>query len=232
MIVTHMFTKKSIALASLSLVTIGVIAIYLATTQSPSGPTSPIPTAAQQSDEHSLPAPASQVASQAQPQAAPALSAGSKAVANAARSTTGGSAANTVGAATRATVENSELSTPAPAGEQTIATVNNAGVQRTLTPNEIGHFPRVYINANQAVPVEVSYPDGQPDDPVVIQVEDGGNLDGSLAAKLGKLDSLKKIAFKFTANADLGVYRVVLRKGADLRVLDFWVGDEQPMAQR
>lgn len=153
-------------------------------------------------------------------------------MANAARSTTGGSSADTVGAATRATVQSSELSTPAPAGEQTIATVTNDGAQRSLTPNEIGHFPRVYIKANQTVPVEVSYPDGQLGDPVVIQVEDGGALDNALAAKVDKLDSLKKIAFKFTANADLGVYRIVLRKGADLRVLDFWVGDEQPMAQR
>jgi hypothetical protein len=124
------------------------------------------------------------------------------------------------------------LTTAEPEGQRTLAKISNQGVERTMTPNEIGHFPRVYIKPSQEVPVELSFPEGRKDDPVAVQLEDGGGLDGRLPAKTYKLDELGKVAFTFRANADEGVYRVVVRKDSDIRVLDFWVGTEQPVAKR
>jgi hypothetical protein len=127
---------------------------------------------------------------------------------------------------------NGPLTTAEPEGERTLAKISSQGVERTMTPNEIGHFPRVYIKPSQEVPVELTFPEGRKDDPVAVQLEDGGGLDGRLAAKVYKLDDLGKVAFKFRASAEEGVYRVVVRKDADVRVLDFWVGTEQPVAKR
>jgi hypothetical protein len=126
----------------------------------------------------------------------------------------------------------SELTTAGPVGEKTIARVINDGKERVMTPNEIGHFPRIYLKPKQEVPVEVSFPDAQAAEPVVVQVEDGGSIDGDKVSKGDVLDDAKKVAFKFRANADEGIYHVVLRKGADSRVLDFWVGDELPVVVR
>ena len=45
------------------------------------------------------------------------------------------------------------------------------------------------------------------------------------------LDEQKSIAFNFQVSAEPGTHRVVLRKGADVKQLDFWVGEPLPVAQ-
>lgn len=124
------------------------------------------------------------------------------------------------------------LSTAEAPGERTVAKISNQGAEQALLPNEIGFFPRVYIQPNQEVPVELNYPDGLPEEAVSVHVEDGGALDGRLPGKLYRLDEGNSMAFRFRANADEGVYRVAIRKGSDVRVLEFWVGEEQPVARR
>jgi hypothetical protein len=78
----------------------------------------------------------------------------------------------------------------------------------------------------------VSFPGGQPGDPVTVRVEDGGRLDDGAPGKAGKLDADKAINFAFQANTEMGSYRVVVCKGVEERVLDFWAGEELPAANR
>ncbi|MES2309691.1 MAG: hypothetical protein V4507_12620 [Verrucomicrobiota bacterium] len=96
----------------------------------------------------------------------------------------------------------------------------------TLIPNEIGMFPRVLVPANGKIQIEVAYPEGTPEDPLVIQAEDGGLLDNGSVVKHEKLNQQKMVLFEFETKQEEGIYRVTLRKGTDEKRLDFWVGDE------
>lgn len=82
------------------------------------------------------------------------------------------------------------------------------------------------------MPVKVHFPDAQPDEVAVVRVEDGGHLENGLPSRVAKLDAGKNIEFSFQANADLGVYHVVVHKGGEDRVFDFWAGPETPVANR
>ncbi len=111
-------------------------------------------------------------------------------------------------------------------GTRAAAKVKVGNKNFNLSPNEVGMFPRVLVPANGKIQISVAYPEGTPNDPLVIQAEDGGLLDNGTVVKQGKLDSNKVISFEFQTNAQDGVYRVTLRKGTDEKRLDFWVGEE------
>jgi len=96
----------------------------------------------------------------------------------------------------------------------------------------MGHFPRVYIQPRQTVPVQVHFPEAEPGEVAVVRVEDGGHLENGVPSRVAKLDTDKNIDFTFQANADLGVYHVIIHKGDEDRVLDFWAGPETPLANR
>lgn len=114
----------------------------------------------------------------------------------------------------------------------TMATVTVGARTQALTPDEGGQFGRVYIEPKQTVPVTLHFAQGQADDPVAVRVEDGGRLDNEAPGKLLKLDGERNIAFTFQANADLGIYRVVVTKNGVAQVLNFWAGPEMPVAAR
>ena len=81
--------------------------------------------------------------------------------------------------------------------------------------------------------VTIAYPEGQPQDPVVIQAEDGGTLDNGKSVKTVILDESKSLSFDFKTGQQDGVYRVTIHKGLDQKRLVFWVGPEpklQPVA--
>ena len=111
-------------------------------------------------------------------------------------------------------------------GTPALATVIVKGKEFALNPNEIGYFPRILLGVNETVKIVVSYPEGTPEDPIVIQAEDGGHLNQGEIVAQGKLDASRQIGFDFkTAQSD-GIYRVTVRKGFDEKRLDFWVGPE------
>ncbi len=111
-------------------------------------------------------------------------------------------------------------------GTRVAAKVKVGSKNFNLSPNEAGMFPRVLVPANGKIQISVAYPEGTPNDPLVIQAEDGGLLDNGTVVKQGKLDSNKVISFEFQTNVQEGVYRITLRKGTDEKRLDFWVGEE------
>jgi len=111
-------------------------------------------------------------------------------------------------------------------GTPAIANVKVGKNNLQLIPNEAGMFPRVLVPANGKVQISVAYPEGTPEDPLVIQAEDGGVLNGKAVIQQGKLDADRNLSFEFQTNEERGVYRVSLRKGMDQKWLDFWVGEE------
>lgn len=122
---------------------------------------------------------------------------------------------------------------PAQSGEPATASVSLPNGQTLqLSPNQIGNFQRVFVGPAVEVPVKVNYPQAQPGDVVAVAVEDGGRIaESGAVAHSGKLDADRALAFRFVATDMIGTHRVVLRKGADVKQLDFWVGSELPVAR-
>ncbi len=117
-------------------------------------------------------------------------------------------------------------------GEEAQASVRVGDTEYELTPNQLKMFPRIAgIQPGQKLPVSISYPKGVEGEPVVVEAQDGGLFENDKKVQIDRLDHAKNLAFAFTAGHQAGVYRVVLRKGADQKMLDFWVGPEAPLRE-
>jgi len=77
------------------------------------------------------------------------------------------------------------------------------------------------------MPVEIFYPDGKEGEKVVVSVWDGGLLDNGESVKVVYLDNEKKCVFNFQVTRSLGLFRLLLFKGTDQKVVQFWVGAER-----
>jgi hypothetical protein len=91
--------------------------------------------------------------------------------------------------------------------------------------------PRVPTAIGARPAVRVAFPDGEPGEPVVVQVEDGGVLENNEPTKLAHLDERRQMEFALQMTRNPGLFRVVLRKGAETRTLQFWAGPPLPVAQ-
>lgn len=104
-----------------------------------------------------------------------------------------------------------------------------AGKTYSLSPNEIGVFPMVYVQPWDTIVLKTAYREGKSGEGVDVQVEDGGLIvESKSIGHHGKLDHEGKLAFSFQVTNQLGIYRVILRKGEDIKQLEFWVGDRPP----
>jgi hypothetical protein len=115
-------------------------------------------------------------------------------------------------------------------GQTVTANVEVANQSYDLTPNQVGRFQRVSLKPSAQVPVTIAYPEGEPNQAVVLEAKDGGQFDNGAIVKIAKLDAQKKLSFTFQADGAPGIYQVSLRNGADEKVLDFWVGPEREVA--
>jgi hypothetical protein len=101
-----------------------------------------------------------------------------------------------------------------------------------LVPNDNGYFGQIDIPAKQKMNVQVYEPNGQAGDNYIVQVEDGGSLLGQRfqGAQAAPLNDAQELNFQYQVSNQPGIYRVVLRSGGDVSVLNFWVGPELPVA--
>lgn len=116
--------------------------------------------------------------------------------------------------------------------KQPQAEVQVGGAIYRVTPNDSGYFGQIDVAADQKLKVKVYMPDGQPGDNYIVQLEDGGKLLGQKlpAATSVVVDDAKQIAFNYQVSNQPGIYRVVLRSGGNVKVLNFWVGPELPVS--
>jgi len=96
----------------------------------------------------------------------------------------------------------------------------------TLTPNQLGNFQRINLVAKQVVQVQVAYPQGSAGDAVSVEVEDGGHINDKQTSEVAALDDQNNVHFQFQPTDQAGIYRIALRSGSDVKVLNFWVGQE------
>ncbi len=99
----------------------------------------------------------------------------------------------------------------------------------TAYPNQIGNFQRITVPVKSHLDVSVAYPAGQPGDPIALEVEDGGQLAGKQMGAVTALNDSKNLYFSFDTTEQPGIYRVVMRDGGDVKVLNVWAGAEPPM---
>lgn len=104
------------------------------------------------------------------------------------------------------------------------AAVEVKGTVYHLMPNQLGNFQRINIEPNAKITARVSFARGEEGDPVTAEVEDGGVLGGKQMGQVLKLDAQKTAEVQFQAKNQDGIYRVLLRQGADVKVLNFLVG--------
>lgn len=125
------------------------------------------------------------------------------------------------------------------AGQMVVASVKVGEESYKLTPNQVGGFQRVMVSPKQVIPVVVSYPEAKPGQQVVIQAMDGGTcvepgrppgIDHDLV-RMVRLDEKKRANFAVQVSEDAGTHRYVLMRGADQKVLDFWVGPQEVAAK-
>ncbi len=101
-----------------------------------------------------------------------------------------------------------------------------------VEPNQAGFFDRVSnIRPGAVIPITVLYPQGRKGEKVVVLVQDGGSLEKEKKVEELTLDSRREISFRFRATSSPGLFRIMLRKGNDEKVINLWVGEEPPVAE-
>jgi hypothetical protein len=121
-------------------------------------------------------------------------------------------------------------------GEEAVAAVTRADGKTLggLRLNQVNNFSPVNIDPQETVLVTVTWPQGSPGDKVAAMVEDGGALkdelgmqkdEGQRVLKLA-LDEKRQMRFVFAGSEASGTFRVTLRKGAEIKTVQFWAGAE------
>lgn len=117
---------------------------------------------------------------------------------------------------------------PGVPGDNPVAVIATGETQRTLSSNQVGQFPRVYTRASSDVSARITYPEGQPGERVIVEVLDGGVLSpDTVMAKAFTLDASGSFDLNYTLSANDGTHRLALRKGTDVKMLEFWVGQDR-----
>ena len=107
-------------------------------------------------------------------------------------------------------------------GNEASFTLNGQSYQ--LHPNQVGAYPQIPIGAKQKVPITVLYANGYPGQPIVVQVDDGGGVQGNKMATVQKLSDQLTVNFTFQSGTQNGIYRVSLFDGSQTQRLNFWLG--------
>ena len=101
--------------------------------------------------------------------------------------------------------------------------------ERSLTPkNTAAHFQRIKVQAEEEIPIEVSWPDDKTSTEVLCHAIAGGTIDrGGNAVRL-PIKPGEPVKFTFKTDHEAGLYQVLLRRGTQEEVLEFWVPTQAP----
>ena len=113
-------------------------------------------------------------------------------------------------------------------GERCYARIVRVKQGLTVQPNQVGTFPEISVRPATPIAVQVIYNAGLANQKVTLTALEGGTLGNGLSTQDITLDSLKTATFSFATGAGRGLYRVAVRKGTDLKILEFWVGEPMP----
>jgi hypothetical protein len=95
-----------------------------------------------------------------------------------------------------------------------------------LKANELGYFNRVTnLLPEEKITIALNYPKAKAGEQLIISIEDGGDIEGK-KIHIVRLNPEKSISFIFNLAADPGLYRLLIRKGGDVKVVQLWVGRE------
>lgn len=101
-----------------------------------------------------------------------------------------------------------------------------------MSPNQSGNFPRVFVRQEESAEIGVLVPDASVGDQVVVNVLDGGALDGAAHDDLdGKysvrpVDEDRMVRVRFAPTANPGTHRLRFSHADQSCVVDLWVGDD------
>ena len=112
------------------------------------------------------------------------------------------------------------------------ARIEVAGQVRVVAPNARGEFPRVVVPASSVIAVSVPFAGAQLGETLPVQSEDGALLLGEAASGVAVVDGQGAVPLTLRVAATDGLQRVTLRRGGEMRVLEFWVGAEPPVLVR
>ncbi len=110
-------------------------------------------------------------------------------------------------------------------GERCYARITRSKQAITLNPNQVGNFPTLDVRPQTLVGVEIIYTAGLVNEAVALTALEGGTFGNGKTTQDVTLDSLKRASFSFAAGSGRGLYRVSVRKGTDVKLLEFWVGE-------
>jgi hypothetical protein len=98
--------------------------------------------------------------------------------------------------------------------------------------NARGEFFRVLVGPSALIVVDLPFFGAAAGETLAIQAEDGGALVSGVEEGRVVIAEDSRARFEFRAAAYDGLNRVTLRRGGEIRVLEFWVGPEAPVLVR
>jgi hypothetical protein len=112
-------------------------------------------------------------------------------------------------------------------GEVAVAKITVSDKTFTQSPNQQGHFGMIFVPPSARATIAISYPDAKSGERVTFQAMDGGVIEG--AAHEAKLDSARAATATLATTEYPGLFRVLVQKGIDRKVVQIWVGAPLPV---
>lgn len=101
-----------------------------------------------------------------------------------------------------------------------------------MLANAVGAYRRINVRPKEKTSVELVFPGGREGDVVIVSAMDGGRVNGKSGGNKLALDKTGRVGFNFEVNEERGIYRLLVRRGQDSKVVEFWAGEPLPLNAR
>ncbi len=112
---------------------------------------------------------------------------------------------------------------PARKGVLVSARVVAGGKENQMFANQVGAYRRINVRPKEKASVDLAYPGGREGDVIIVSAMDGGRVNGKSGGDKLTLDKAGRVSFNFEVNEERGIYRLLVRRQQDSKVLEFWV---------